>query len=93
MYGHHLHKESYPDNNILLLHLSFHNPGKAQQYPTYKYYIQGLNYELIKMMIENTLEKVDYFVVDWKGTNSADKQHLVPLLEEFNIPVKKTKDF
>lgn len=58
-----------------------------------KYYIQGLNKDLIEKMIVNTSEKVDYFIVDWKGTNSEDKKHLIPLLDEFNIPIKKTKDF
>ena len=58
-----------------------------------KYYIQELKSEMISKMIHNTSEKVDYFLIDWKGTNSADKKHLIPLLEEFNIPIKKTKDF
>ncbi|GAH03279.1 unnamed protein product, partial [marine sediment metagenome] len=58
-----------------------------------KYYIQELNENLINMMIANTLEKIDYFIVDWKGTNSQDKKHLIPLLEEFNIPIRKTKSF
>ncbi|MHA2037086.1 MAG: D-aminoacyl-tRNA deacylase [Promethearchaeota archaeon] len=57
-----------------------------------KYYIQELTSEMITKMIDNTSEKVDYFVIDWKGTNSADKKHLIPLLEEFEIPIKKTKD-
>lgn len=58
-----------------------------------KYYIQVLSKVLIKKMINNTLENVDYFIIDWKGTNSSDKKHLIPLLEEFDIPIKKTKDF
>lgn len=58
-----------------------------------KYYIQELNEKIIKMMIDNTLEKIDYFIVDWKGTNSQDKKHLIPLLEEFNIPIRKTRSF
>jgi D-aminoacyl-tRNA deacylase len=58
-----------------------------------KYYIQELNENLIKMMIDNTLEKVDCFIIDWKGTNSEDKKHLVPLLEQFNIPIRKTRSF
>ena len=58
-----------------------------------KYYIQELNENLIRMMIDNTLEKIDYFVVDWKGTNSQDKKHLIPLLEEFDIPIRKTRNF
>ena len=44
-------------------------------------------------MIVNTSEKVDYFMIDWKGTNSEDKKHLIPLLEDFDILIKKTKDF
>jgi D-aminoacyl-tRNA deacylase len=58
-----------------------------------KYNIQELNENIIKMMIDNTLEKVDYFIVDWKGTTSQDKKHLVPLLEKFNIPIRKTRSF
>jgi len=58
-----------------------------------KYYIQELNESLIKMMINNTLEKIDHFIVDWKGTNSQDKRHLIPLLEEFDIPIRKTRSF
>ena len=58
-----------------------------------KYYVQELNENLIKMMVNNTIEKIDYFIVDWKGTNSQDKKHLIPLLEEFDIPVRKTRSF
>ena len=58
-----------------------------------KYYIQGLNEDLIRIMIDNTYENVDYFLIDWKGTNSEDKKHLMPLLEDFDIPIKKTKDY
>ena len=43
-------------------------------------------------MISKNLEEVECFVIDWKGTNSADKKHLIPLLEEFDIPIKKTKE-
>ncbi len=58
-----------------------------------KYYIQELNEDMIKMMINNTLEKVDFFIVDWKGTNSQDKKHLIPLLEDFAITIRKTRSF
>ena len=57
-----------------------------------KYYIQDLTKELIEKMVSNNLEPVDMFLIDWKGTNSADKQHLIPILEYFNIPIKKTKE-
>jgi D-aminoacyl-tRNA deacylase len=58
-----------------------------------KYHIQNLDKSMIEQMISNNLEPIDYFVIDWKGTNSADKKHLIPLLEEFNIPIKKSKEF
>ena len=58
-----------------------------------KYFVQNLNKQMIEQMINNNLEKIDYFIIDWKGTNSDDKKHLIPLLEEFDIPIKKSKDF
>lgn len=58
-----------------------------------KYFILNLNYDMIKNMINNTLEPIDYFIIDWKGTSSDDKKHLIPLLEEFDKPIVKTKDF
>jgi D-aminoacyl-tRNA deacylase len=69
------------------------NKNIAMSFICPKYYIQDLNVDLISKMVENTLETVDYFIIDWKGTNSEDKKHLIPLLEEFDIPIKKTKDF
>jgi len=69
------------------------NNDVAMSFICPKYYIQNLDEKLIELMIRNTLEKVDYFIIDWKGTNSDDKKHLIPLLEKFDIPIKKTKDF
>ena len=58
-----------------------------------KYYIRDLDKEIIGQMISNNLEPINCFIIDWKGTNSDDKKHLIPLLEEFDLPIKKTKDF
>ncbi|KKK40144.1 hypothetical protein LCGC14_1011260 [marine sediment metagenome] len=69
------------------------NKDVAMSFICPKYYIQGLSTEIINKMINNTKENVDYFIIDWKGTNSDDKKHLIPLLEEFSIPIKKTKEF
>ena len=74
-------------------HRLIRNKNIAMSFICPKYYIQELNIDLIRKMIENTFEKVDYFIIDWKGTNSEDKKHLIPLLEEFDIPIKKTKEF
>ena len=77
-----------PNFNRLLL-----NKEVALSFICPKYYIQTLNNHLIEKMITNTHENVDYFIIDWKGTNSGDKKHLIPLLENFDIPIKKTRDF
>ncbi|MFX1302263.1 MAG: D-aminoacyl-tRNA deacylase [Promethearchaeota archaeon] len=74
-------------------HRLIRNKNVAMSFICPKYYIQDLDEILIKKMISNTLENVDYFIIDWKGTNSSNKKHLIPLLEEFDIPIKKTKDF
>lgn len=74
-------------------HRLIKNNDIAMSFICPKYYIQELNADLIGKMINNTFEKVDYFIIDWKGTNSEDKKHLIPLLEEFKIPIKKTKEF
>ncbi|TXT53493.1 MAG: D-tyrosyl-tRNA(Tyr) deacylase [Promethearchaeota archaeon] len=58
-----------------------------------KYFIRYLDQNCITQMIEKNKEPVDFFLLDWKGLNSKDKDHLMPLLEDFDIPIKKTKDF
>ena len=73
-------------------HRLIRNKNLAFSFICPKYYIQELNHDLIDQMVQNTLEKIDYFVIDWKGTNSEDKKYLISLLEEFDIPIKKTKE-
>ena len=58
-----------------------------------KYFIMDLDQSMINLMINNTVEKVNCFVIDWKGINSEGKKHLIPILEKFDIPILKTKDF
>jgi len=58
-----------------------------------KYFIKDLDHSMIDQMIEKTVEKINFFVIDWKGTNSEEKQHLIRILNEYDIPIRKTKDF
>jgi D-aminoacyl-tRNA deacylase len=58
-----------------------------------KYYIKSLDKELINQMLSKNVEKIDYFIIDWKGTNSRQKSYLMDLLECFEIPIKRSKDF
>ncbi|MFX1498312.1 MAG: D-aminoacyl-tRNA deacylase [Promethearchaeota archaeon] len=57
-----------------------------------KYFLQNLNHDTVEKMILNTYENINFFILDWKGMNSDDKKHLIPILEDFEIPIKKTKD-
>ena len=68
------------------------NKNVAMSFICPKYYVQNLDRELIEKMINHTSETVNYFIIDWKGTSSDDKKHLIPLLETFDIPIKKIKE-
>jgi D-aminoacyl-tRNA deacylase len=56
-----------------------------------KYAIDDLDSQTIKLAIENTVETVKWFILDWKGLNRSHKDKLIPMLERFNIPVKRAK--
>jgi D-aminoacyl-tRNA deacylase len=66
------------------------NYGFAHVVP--KYAVGSLNMEMIDQIQERVLEPIDYWIVDWKGLNSTEKNSLMPLLEATNIPIKKTKE-
>ena len=57
-----------------------------------KYYILDLKKDQIQMMIDNTIEPINTFIIDWRGINSEGKKYLVKILEEFDIPIKKAKE-
>jgi D-aminoacyl-tRNA deacylase len=54
-----------------------------------KYAVSNLDYEILKQCIERTLERVESAVLDWKGIKGEDKQPLVKMLMEMNIPFEK----
>jgi D-aminoacyl-tRNA deacylase len=59
-----------------------------------KYSVQIIDKNIVKQIIEKTIEgRIDYFVFDWKGLNSQDKSYLTDLLKDFNIEIKRAKDF
>ena len=50
--------------------------------------------KIIQQVIKKTFEgRIDYFIFDWKGLNSQDKSYLTDLLKDFNIEIKRAKDF
>ena len=56
-----------------------------------KYKVENITAETLGEIQQRILEPVDMWIVDWKGLNSAQKKSLIPLLEDTNIPMKKTK--
>ena len=54
-----------------------------------KYALANLNEELIKQSIEKTLEKIDFFVLDWKGLGK-EKQRIVETLKNLSLDFKRT---
>ena len=67
------------------------NIGFAHTVPKYK--SLELTIEMIQQILDRTLEKIDYWVVDWKGLKSAQRLHVLSLLEKFDsIPYKKSKE-
>ncbi len=58
-----------------------------------KYFIRDLTREQIQHIIDRTMEHISFFVIDWKGMNAADKNHLLPILESFEpeIPTLRVR--
>jgi D-aminoacyl-tRNA deacylase len=54
-----------------------------------KYMIQYIDSEILRACVENTLEKVDFVLLDWKGIKSADKPQLLRILKDINLNYKK----
>ena len=60
-------------------------------------YVLPLNKEMINEALNKTIEKVKYFVIDWKGIgNSESKKQVIDLLDYFSkekgIQIIKTKE-
>ncbi|MHA1473846.1 MAG: D-aminoacyl-tRNA deacylase [Promethearchaeota archaeon] len=65
--------------------------GFAHTIPKYK--SLDLTIEMIQQILDRTLEKIDFWVIDWKGLKSAERLHVLSLIEKFDsIPFKKSKE-
>jgi D-tyrosyl-tRNA(Tyr) deacylase len=45
--------------------------------------------EMIKQCVERTVEKVELAMLEWKGIRGADKDRLIPALNEIGMSVEK----
>jgi D-aminoacyl-tRNA deacylase len=53
--------------------------------------IDSLNEEILQQAIKNSLEPIDFFLLDWKGLG-PHKEKITKLLAKFNFPVKRVKE-
>mgnify|MGYP001601777013 CR=1 FL=1 len=56
-----------------------------------KYKLAALDENTLLQMYERNLEKIDFFVLDWKGMG-AEKERVLTLLEKLHLPWKKSSD-
>ncbi|MFX0107521.1 MAG: D-aminoacyl-tRNA deacylase [Candidatus Hodarchaeota archaeon] len=54
-----------------------------------KYALNGITSDVVGQMISRSREKVTRAIIDWKGTNSENKTHLFPILEELGLEVER----
>ena len=57
-----------------------------------KYALDNINESVVRQMIERCSCHVENAVIDWKGTNASQKEHLFPILENLGVDVIRAKD-
>ena len=67
------------------------NSNVALSHVCPKYHIENISSELVNEMIDSTKGSVSYALIDWKGLNGPQRTKLISVLDEINLPWKKTK--
>jgi D-aminoacyl-tRNA deacylase len=57
-----------------------------------KYALDGIRPSVVEQMMEHTSSSVEYAVIDWKGTNATQKEHLFPILRNLGLEIVKARD-
>ncbi|TFG30788.1 hypothetical protein EU527_14020 [Candidatus Thorarchaeota archaeon] len=57
-----------------------------------KYVLNDITPEVIEQMLSRTASKTRKAIVDWKGMNVENKEHVFPLLEEVGLEIVRDKD-
>jgi len=58
-----------------------------------KYYVDEIDLNLFRQMIEKTFEPVFLVLIDWKGLIAEQRNKIISFCEELNLDWKKTRDF
>ncbi len=67
--------------------------GIALSHILSKYYVDSVDLSLFRQMIENTLEKIDFVLFDWKGINAKPRDKIISFCKELSLEYKRTRDF
>ena len=57
-----------------------------------KYAINALTADVLMQMIKRSTNPIRTAVIDWKGMNSENKAHVLPMLEDAKIEVVRAKN-
>jgi D-aminoacyl-tRNA deacylase len=57
-----------------------------------KYSINEMTLEIVEQMISRTTGSVKKAIVDWKGMNVENKEHIFPILNELKLEIVRDKD-
>jgi D-aminoacyl-tRNA deacylase len=56
-----------------------------------KYALSDIPSSVIEMMISRSSERVKGAIIDWKGTNQEQREHLLPILDNFDIELIRAR--
>ncbi len=56
-----------------------------------KYALDEITHDIIKMMIQRSKEEITAAVIDWKGTNSQQRDKLIPILEDLHLELVRAR--
>ncbi|MFW9907175.1 MAG: D-aminoacyl-tRNA deacylase [Candidatus Thorarchaeota archaeon] len=57
-----------------------------------KYALTDIPKNVIKQMFSRCVEKAKQAVIDWKGTNQDQREHLIPILENIGVEIVRARD-
>ncbi len=57
-----------------------------------KHALDGLTEDVVLQMIQRSRETTKSAVIDWKGTNSQQKAHILPILEKLGLEVVRARN-
>lgn len=58
-----------------------------------KYAVDLLDKEMIEQMLNKTVPKPDFAVIDWKGLKGSQRRNIIKILDELGVEWKKTSEF